>query len=55
MMRDPEDYPDPDVFKPERFLGPDGKINPNVRDPSTMCFGFGRRYALFRRRPYILT
>ncbi|KAF8147907.1 cytochrome P450 [Mycena galopus ATCC 62051] len=34
-------YPDPDTFKPERFLL-DGKINPAVRDPHSN-FGFGRR------------
>jgi len=43
MMKNPEDYPDPDDFKPERFLDGSGKINPNVRDPYTMAFGFGRR------------
>ncbi|KAH8094866.1 cytochrome P450 98A3 [Cristinia sonorae] len=42
MMRDPEDYPEPDVFKPERFIK-DGKINTDIRNPNTMAFGFGRR------------
>ena len=41
-MHDPVEYPDPDAFKPERFLQ-DGKPNPNVRDPNEVAFGFGRR------------
>ncbi|KAJ7142240.1 cytochrome P450 [Mycena epipterygia] len=36
-----EMYPDPNAFKPERFLR-DGKLNPDVRDPQA-AFGFGRR------------
>jgi len=43
MTRDHEDYPEPELFKPERFLNEDGSINPDVRDPSTIVFGFGRR------------
>ncbi|KAI8996338.1 cytochrome P450 [Trametes punicea] len=42
MARDQSEYPDPDCFRPERFLK-DGKIDPNVRDPATFTFGFGRR------------
>ncbi|KAI0629111.1 cytochrome P450 [Trametes polyzona] len=42
MGREEAVYPDPDCFRPERFLR-DGKINPNVRDPSSFVFGFGRR------------
>ncbi|KAI0078414.1 cytochrome P450 [Panus rudis PR-1116 ss-1] len=42
MLHDPEDYPDPMEFRPERYIK-DGKIDPNVRDPSTIAFGFGRR------------
>ena len=38
-------YPEPDVFKPERFLKDDGTIDPDVQDPFvTGAFGFGRRY-----------
>lgn len=43
MMKNPEDYPEPDVFKPERFIGADGQIDPSVRDPFHAAFGFGRR------------
>jgi len=35
-------YPEPHVFKPERFLTPDGKLNPQVKDPEAP-WGFGRR------------
>ncbi|TCD64381.1 hypothetical protein EIP91_004128 [Steccherinum ochraceum] len=43
MLNDPEDYPDPFSFKPERFVGDDGQINPAVRNPRDYLFGFGRR------------
>lgn len=42
MLHDENIYPDPLAFKPERFLN-DGKINPSVRDPELVAFGFGRR------------
>lgn len=39
MSRDEKDYaPDPDVFRPERYL------EAELRDPSLYVFGFGRRY-----------
>lgn len=41
-MHDPEEYKDPDEFRPERFIR-DGKLDPNVRDPLAFVFGFGRR------------
>ncbi|KAI5119817.1 hypothetical protein M0805_006950 [Coniferiporia weirii] len=45
FLHDPEVYPDPDAFKPERHLstyqgGPDTKLS---RDPRKIAFGFGRR------------
>ena len=43
MLRDPVEYPEPDVFKPERFLPKEGERMP--REPSQMAFGYGRRYA----------
>ncbi|KAG0700053.1 cytochrome P450 [Suillus ampliporus] len=41
MLNDPQTYPNPSEFKPERFVVKDGK-EPET-DPRTMCFGFGRR------------
>lgn len=44
MLFDPVTYPNPTEFKPERFLSADGKsLNPAVRDPQAIAFGFGRR------------
>jgi len=41
MLHDPEVYPEPDAFKPERFLNSDGSL----RDDPVLAaaFGFGRR------------
>ena len=48
MLRDPVDYLDPETFNPDRFIL-DGQINPEVRDPAAIIFGFGRRcYILIR-------
>jgi cytochrome P450 len=44
MLHDERNYEDPHVFRPERFLTPDGsQLDPNVLEP-TAAFGFGRRY-----------
>ncbi|TCD69377.1 hypothetical protein EIP91_007933 [Steccherinum ochraceum] len=43
MLHNPDDYPDPGSFKPERYLNADNTFNDQVRDPVTMAFGFGRR------------
>ncbi|TFK81999.1 cytochrome P450 [Polyporus arcularius HHB13444] len=42
VMHDEAEYPEPDRFLPERFLK-DGKLNPDIRDPSDFIFGYGRR------------
>ncbi|KAI0832849.1 CyP450 monooxygenase [Trametes gibbosa] len=38
FSRDPEEYPDPEEFRPQRFLE-----DPPARDPMTYVFGHGRR------------
>ncbi|KAH9852971.1 CyP450 monooxygenase [Lenzites betulinus] len=39
ILHDPEMYPEPEAFRPERFLDP----NSDVLDPTIVAFGFGRR------------
>ncbi|KAE9397208.1 cytochrome P450, partial [Gymnopus androsaceus JB14] len=42
ILHTEEDYPEPELFNPSRFLDAEGKLNPNVKDPETAAFGFGR-------------
>ncbi|KAI1788178.1 cytochrome P450 98A3 [Ganoderma leucocontextum] len=43
ILRNPELYPQPDDFIPERFLDSAGKLDVHERDPADVVFGFGRR------------
>jgi len=39
FMHDPQEYKDPSIFNPERFLGPNPEPDPTDRG----LFGYGRR------------
>ena len=47
MLNNEADYPDPSSFNPERYLK-NGQLDPNIRDPTLMAFGFGRRQVILR-------
>lgn len=52
MCYNESDFPDPEEFRPERFLTPDGKLKQDSKcpDPVDISFGFGRRFASLSHR-----
>ena len=46
ILHNEEDYSEPSVFRPERYLK-DGLTNTSIQDPAAIVFGFGRRYVLY--------
>ena len=51
MLHDESIYEDPYTFKPSRFLKSDGTIDPDILDPRTMFFGFGKRCVMIKLNP----
>lgn len=48
MNRDPNFFPDYDVFRPERYLNAEGELNdiiPDTHGLGHLSFGAGKRYA----------
>lgn len=48
FSRDPDVYPDPEAFNPDRYMK-DGQFQPGNLDPYAYIFGFGRRFAALRK------
>lgn len=42
MLHNPDTYPEPFAFNPDRFLQ-NGKMRKDILDPYSTAFGFGRR------------
>ncbi|RDB17474.1 hypothetical protein Hypma_001603 [Hypsizygus marmoreus] len=51
MLHNETVYSDPFTFNPDRFVK-DGKLDPDVRDPTHAAFGFGRRICPGRYMAY---
>ena len=45
MFNDENEYPDPETFKPERYLNND-ELKNGPRSPADVIFGFGRRFVV---------
>lgn len=43
MLKDPELFPNPDKFLPERYMEEVDEVTARKRDPRNYAFGFGRR------------
>ncbi|KAH8118941.1 cytochrome P450 [Phellopilus nigrolimitatus] len=43
FLHDPDEYPEPSAFKPERFIPSDSNGHKIAMDPAKVAFGFGRR------------
>ncbi|PPQ69644.1 hypothetical protein CVT24_001217 [Panaeolus cyanescens] len=43
ILHDPEVFDHPEEYIPERYLGADGQLDPNARNPTVAAFGYGRR------------
>lgn len=56
ILHDPEAYPEPEVFNPNRFLRLNNagelELDPTVQDPEVASFGFGRRVCPGRHLAY---
>ena len=53
MLYNENDYPDPSTFNPERFIK-DGQLDQDIRDPTLIAFGFGRRYFRNKFKVFLL-
>ncbi|EMD38686.1 hypothetical protein CERSUDRAFT_105266 [Gelatoporia subvermispora B] len=42
ILHNQDNYPEPSVFNPDRFMR-DGDLNLDILDPASVAFGFGRR------------